>query len=110
MKFSDETSLHPISIQLQLHSGKLVFLVTNSVKPQAVSKFQAFVQELTTSDPDELYIRQIEKNAADETLSGSGLGLLIIMNNYQAKIGWKFETVQKDPEVISVTTMVQLAM
>lgn len=110
MKFSDETSLHPISIQLQLHSGSLVFLVTNSIKPQAVSKFQAFIQELTTSDPDELYIRQIEKNAADEMLSGSGLGLLIIMNNYQAEIGWKFETVQKDTEVISVTTMVQLAM
>lgn len=107
MKFNDETSLHPISIQLQLHSDRLVFLVTNSVKPQAVSKFQAYIQELITSDLDELYIRQLEKNAEDETPSGSGLGLLIMMNNYLAKIGWKFETDQND---IVVTTMVQLAM
>jgi hypothetical protein len=110
MKFNDDMSPHPISIRLQMHSDILVFTATNSIHPQVVRKFQAFIEELTTSDPDELYVRQLEKNAEDESEGGSGLGLLTMMNDYQAKVGWKFETVQKDPEAIAVTTMVQLTV
>ncbi len=108
MKFNDETSKYPISLMLQLHPDKLVFLSTNSVIPQALSSFQAFIEELMTSDPSELYIRQLEKNAQDESGSPSRLGFLTMMNDYMAKLGWKFKTVQKDPELITVTTMVQL--
>ena len=108
MKFNDETSPYPISIKLQLHSDRIVFVSTNSVYPQSVESFQAFLKELTTSDPGDLYIRQLEKNAEDESDSPSRLGFLTMMNDYLAKLGWKFETVQKDPEVITVTTMVQL--
>ena len=108
MTFNDETTEHPIRITLQLHEERLVFLATNSINPQAVGKFQAFIQELVTCDPGELYIRQLEQNAEDETRTGSGLGLLTMMNDYLAKLGWKFETVQTDPEVITVSTMVQL--
>lgn len=108
MKFNDETSPYPISIKLQLHSDRIVFISTNSVYPQSVESFQAFIEELTTSDPGDLYIRQLEKNAEDENESPSRLGFLTMMNDYLAKLGWKFETVQKDPEVITVTTMVQL--
>jgi hypothetical protein len=61
-----------------------------------------------TSDPNELYIHQLEKSAEDESNTISGLGILTMMNDYLAEIGWKFETVQKETEVISVTTMVQL--
>ena len=110
LKFNDETTSHPISIRLQMHSDRLVFTATNSIHPQTVGKFQAFIKELTTADLDELYMRQLEKNAEDESESGSGLGLLTMMNDYQAKVGWKFETVQKDPEAIAVTTMVQLTV
>ena len=108
MMFNDDTAERPIRITLQLHEERLVFLATNSINPQAVGKFQALIQELVTCDPGELYIRQLEKNAEDETRTGSGLGLLTMMNDYLAKLGWKFETVQKDPEVITVSTMVQL--
>ncbi|MDB9511289.1 DUF6272 family protein [Kamptonema animale CS-326] len=110
MKFNDETCQYPISIRLHLESGRVAFLMTNSIPPQAVDKFQAYIQELTTSDPNELYIYQLEKNAADENCTASGLGLLTMINDYEAKLGWKFETVQKDPEVIAVTTMVQLTV
>ena len=108
MKFSDETSHHPISLTLQMHSDKLVFLTTNSVHPQAIAKLQAFIQELTNSDPSDLYFRYLEQNPSDESQSVSGLGLLTMINDYQAQLGWKFETIQKDPEAIAVTTMVQL--
>lgn len=109
MKFNDEASQQPISIALHLYSDHVVFLVTNSIPPQAVNKFQAFIEELTSSDLEELYIRQLEKNATDE-YEESGLGLLTMMNDYLAKIGWKFASVAGEPEVITVTTMLQLTV
>ncbi len=110
MKFSDDTSPHPISLTLQMHSDKLIFLATNSVKPQTIAKFQAFIEELMNSDPSELYIRQLENNAEDESASVSGLGFLTMMNDYLAKLGWKFEALPEYPEAIAVTTMVQLTV
>jgi hypothetical protein len=110
IKFNDETSQYPISIHLQLHNDKLVFLTTNSISAEATEKFKAFIQELMTSDPNELYIHQLEKSAEDESNTISSLGILTMINDYLAEIGWKFETVQKETEVITVTTMVQLAV
>ena len=108
MKFNDETSDYPIDIKLQLESDGVIFSVANSISPKAVNKFQAYIQRLLASDPSELYIQQLENNAADDNCTGSGLGLLTMLSDYTAKIGWKFQTVQKEPEVIAVTTMVQL--
>ncbi|MEG4391649.1 DUF6272 family protein [Microcoleus sp. BROC3] len=108
MKFNDQTSEYPIDIKLHLESDRVIFSVANSITPQAVGKFQAYIQQLLTCEPSELYIQQLEKNATEESFTDSGLGLLTMLSDYTAKIGWKFKTVQKDPEVIAVTTMVQL--
>ncbi len=108
MKFNDESSEYPIDIKLQLESDRVIFSVANSISEQAVDKFQAYIQHLLASDPTELYIEQLEKNAAEESCTVSGLGLLTMLSDYSAQIGWKFQTVQKYPEVITVTTMVQL--
>ncbi|MEG4067829.1 DUF6272 family protein [Microcoleus sp. Pol11C2] len=110
MKFNDETSEYPIDIKLQLESDGMIFSVANSISPQSVDKFQAYIHQLLTSDPSELYIQRLEKNAADESCTNSGLGLLTMLTDYSAKLGWKFQTVHKDPEVIAVTTMVQLTV
>jgi len=108
MKFNNQTSEYPINIKLQLETDRVIFSVVNSISPQAVDKFQAYIQQLLASEPSELYIQQLEKNAADESCTDSGLGLLTMLTDYTVKIGWKFQTVHQDPEVIAVTTMVQL--
>lgn len=110
MKFSDETSNYPVSIGLYLKSDKLVFMVRNSLVLERVSKFQTFLQELTTSDPNDLYIQLLEQNAEDDTRTESRLGLLTMINDYQAILGWKFETVSTTPQLHTVTTMVQLTV
>lgn len=110
MKFNDEASQYPISIQLQLHSDRIVFCVTNSIPSQSVENFQAYIQNLINEDPQEMYIEQLERNAEDEFNSSSGLGLLTMINDYMALLGWKFETVKTEPEVITVSTMVQLTV
>lgn len=109
MKFSDETTQYPVTIQLHLDSNTMVFVVKNSINPYQVEKFLAFIHELTTCDPGDLYIRQLERNAL-ESGGESGLGLLTMVNDYQAKLGWKFEQVQTEPKAIAVTTMVQLTI
>ncbi|MBE9093886.1 ATP-binding protein [Tychonema sp. LEGE 07203] len=110
MKFNDETSDYPIDIKLQLENSRLIFSVANSIHPQAVGEFQAYIQHLLAFEPSELYIQQLEQNAAGDNCTDSRLGLLTMLNDYSAKIGWKFQTVQTHPEVISVTTMVQLTV
>ncbi|MDM8557590.1 DUF6272 family protein [Candidatus Parabeggiatoa sp. HSG14] len=110
MKFNDESSQYPVSIQLQLHDDHIVFCVTNSVFPKKVENFLAYIHKLTHSDPQELYLNQLERNAEEENESGSGLGLLTMINDYMAKIGWKFETITEEPKVIAVTTMVRLSV
>ena len=108
MKFNDDTSPQPISIALHLYNDSLVFLTKNTVPPPILDDFQAYLQQLTTSDPQELYIHQLEQNAADETSTASRLGFLTMINDYMATVGWKFETLAKTPPVTTVTTMVRL--
>jgi hypothetical protein len=83
-----------------------VLFATNSVSAEGLEKFQKFIQELLCSDPEKLYVQQIEKSAEEENSGASGLGFLTMINDYSAKIGWKFEIVQKEPKTIAVTTMV----
>lgn len=110
MKFNDEASPYPISLRLQMDSHRLVFLATNSITPQTADKFRVFITELINGDPNELYIRLLEKNAEEGSEDDSGLGLLTMINDYRAKLGWKFERVQTNPEATAVTTMVQLTL
>lgn len=110
MKFNDESSEYPISIQLQLHQDRIILYVTNSVSAIAVEHFQAFIKHIISTDPQELYIRQLEENAHSDGQASSGVGLLTMINDYTATLGWKFETIPGNSKTITVTTMVQLTI
>ncbi len=87
-----------------------VLIATNSVSPANLNKFKEFIQDLTSSDPDEFYFKQLEKSAEDKTGESSGLGFVTMINDYGATLGWKFESKPTEPEEITVTTMVQLPL
>jgi hypothetical protein len=53
---------------------------------------------------------KLEKLAEDENTQASGMGLITIMQDYLAQIGWKIENLEDNSEVKIVTTMVQLAI
>lgn len=108
MKFNDKNSNYSISIQFQLFHNELMLCVTNSIPPNNVEKFKVYIKELLNADLQDLYVRQIEIAEQDDSMTSSGLGLLTMIDDYNVKVGWKFETVQQCPEVIAVTTMVQL--
>lgn len=106
MKFSDADSAEAVMLTLQLYPDKLVFLTQNQVNAETEVQFRAFIQKLLTSDPAELYIQQIEQQALDEDSTSSGLGILTIVNDYAARVGWRFALVEGAGT--SVTTKVQL--
>ncbi|AFY40077.1 hypothetical protein Lepto7376_3928 [[Leptolyngbya] sp. PCC 7376] len=108
MKYNDYATEHPITVELKLYQEDLYFWVTNSINPNEINEFKSFLTELMNSDPEEIYFKQLEESAEDENSDSSGLGLLTMINDYSASLAWKFETVQQDPDITTVTTMVNL--
>lgn len=109
MKFSDTTSAEAVMLTLRLYPDKLAFLTTNRANPQTTTRLHAFIQQLLTTDPTELYIQQLEQSALNENSTSSGLGILTIINDYAAQIGWQFAAVAEGTGAI-VTTKVQFAI
>jgi hypothetical protein len=85
-----------------------VIFASNSVTQEGANKLKEFIEEILASDPIELYLQQLEKNAESESET-SGLGLLTMINDYSAKIGWKFEP-RSGSDTIGVTTVVKITV
>jgi len=107
MKFYDQTSHCSICIQIEWCKESLLFVVTNSIPNQAIEPFQAFLQTLINTDPQELWMEKLANHSEED--NSSGLGLLTMRLYYEAKLGWTFEILEKEPAVI-VTTTVQLTI
>lgn len=110
MKFNDEASHYKVRFGIHFMEGSTItaaIFATNSIKPDRVAQFQEFIQDLLSGDPSALYLQQVEKSAetGDEM---SGLGLLTMINDYGAKLGWRFETIAGDRPTTTVTTMAQI--
>ncbi|MEM7726164.1 MAG: DUF6272 family protein [Cyanobacteria bacterium P01_A01_bin.45] len=108
MKYCDCNADYPITVQVQLESNEIRLFLDNSIVPSTAEKFQGFIQELLSSDPEEMYINQLEKNAEEVEGTSSGLGFISMLTDYSAKLGWKFETLKQNPLLMNVTTMVRL--
>ncbi len=107
MKFHDQSSQLPICITLTLYAERLIFRTSNAIGAAALPNFQSFLDTLFAEDPQELYFRKLEESALEDSDS-SGLGILTMMNDYMATLGWKFESSSDDPTIVMVTTVVQL--
>ncbi len=92
----------------QLGQDITVLLSTiNKIDEKDVKHLQSYIHELLNSDPDELYITKIQQSLEDEGQGTSGLGLLTMINDYSANLGWKFERIE---DVFTVTTMAKMQM
>ncbi len=85
-----------IELRCGLEGDTFELAVMNRTEPTTAAKFQTVLAELTTRDPGELMIERIEANAADETSSASGLGILTLMNDYGVRMGWHFSDILED--------------
>ena len=113
IKFTEENSTYKVKFGIHFLADNEVVAVifaTNYANSQTVNKFQGFIKELLScDDPNELYLQQLEKNAETESET-SGLGLLTMINDYSAKIGWRFETIADGSDNIAVTTVAQITV
>ncbi|NEP11275.1 MAG: ATP-binding protein [Symploca sp. SIO2C1] len=113
MKFNLESSNSKVKLGVHfLDTADLIvaMFTKNSIDRNSAEKFQVFIQTLLACDPEEFYIQQVEASVEDENAEMSGLGFLTMINDYQAKLGWKFEALQSTPEIIEVTTMAQVSV
>jgi len=113
IKFHENTKNHQVKLGISFLEDTdmaIVIYTKNSIYSEKVQKYQAFINLLLTEDANELYIQQIETASAEEDSKASGLGLLTLINDYSAKLGWKFEPESSQPEIIAVTTMVQVVV
>ena len=111
MKFNDYLSKYYIKFGIHFLENKdlkAVIFATNSISEEGMKSFQKFILDLLSSDPEILYVEQIEKSVEEEADEASGLGLLTMINDYEAKLGWKFETISSQPQLIIVTSMAQI--
>ena len=92
-----------IELRCSLESGTFEAVVSNHASPEMAARFQSLLAEMTARDPGELLIERIEANAADEDSSASGLGLLTLMNDYGARLGWSFRDRQETGSLVVST-------
>ncbi len=105
MKYTDEASSYPVHLQLYLMPGDLRLYVTNSVTAAQALALQHFIHKMNNNSPEDFYMEQVEQAAADSSMRTSGLGLLAIREDFQAKLGWRFSA--PEPGQQRVTTMAQ---
>lgn len=111
MKFSSLNEEHPVKFGIHFIEDPemtVVLFTRNNITAEVQNKFQTFIQELLSSDPGELYLLQLERSAEEDSSHNSGLGFLTMINDYSAKLGWKFELLKDKTDKMAVTTLVQI--
>jgi len=103
VKFNYRPERNAISLELSMHAHVLRFYATNAIDPQAIERFQGWIRQLLGEPSSELYE---ERTRHDQP----GSGLLSLLNDHAARLAWKFERDPNDPQLVLVTTMVEVEM
>ncbi|ASP35455.1 ATP-binding protein [Labrenzia sp. VG12] len=98
-----------IEINSSLDADMFEIQIMNRVDPETATRFQAHLKDLLDREPGELLLERIEENALNPDSSGSGLGLLTLMSDYGAKLGWSFAS-ERVSEGVELTTYASLRL
>jgi hypothetical protein len=90
------------------HADDLVFLTMNQIDRPSEVRFRSLLEEITSGDPQQRLLARIEHNAMTHDSKASGLGLLTLMSDYQARLGWRFEAVGHEAGLSRLITMARL--
>ena len=80
-----------VTVRGALEAGEVVFIVSNGVSAEVLPALRQRFLELCDEDPSVLLIQQIEANVEQGSSSNSKLGLLTLLNDYGARLGWRLE-------------------
>jgi hypothetical protein len=99
-----------VAVEAGLHGSEFVLRLANHISSETSAGFQALLEEITTGDPGDLLLQRIEANAADAQSSGSGLGLLTLMNDYGVHFCWTFTPEPPTDGRVLLHTVARLAL
>ena len=95
-----------VNISCILSGAALTITVSNNLTEPSAESFRKTIEWLKSNDPFDLLMEKIEANALDPEASGSGIGLLTLMSDYEADLNWSFST----DLPINVTTIAKITM
>lgn len=96
-----------IILEADVTADIFLMRICNEIDVETSLRFQDILTEILAADPGELLIRQIEANAASDA-GVSGLGLLTLLADYDARMAWEFEASGEDR--VRLTTTASLAL
>ena len=108
MKFQAKDVIVSAKIVLALYEKEIIFYIQHGVTTEQALILQAFIENLLSHDAQELYLEAMRSSAKEENLNYSGMGLLSIICDHNAKLGWKIQSLPKDDKHKVVTTMTSL--
>jgi len=104
MKYHERHVNIPIGIYLELGIDSITVSASNGVGFNGAELYKSYVENMLKEDPGDLLVRQLEESSEEKNSKESCLGLLTIINDYGAKLGWRFEVHPAHSEVMTVTT------
>ncbi|HVW10554.1 MAG TPA: hypothetical protein VHC90_18325 [Bryobacteraceae bacterium] len=110
MKYHERGVDVPIGIHLELTKDQIAVRASNGVNPEQARQYKEFVERILKEDVGELLVRQLESNSGEATAQKSCLGLLTILNDYSARLGWEFDSDSGHPDIMTVTTRAVLSL
>jgi hypothetical protein len=110
MKYHERDVDIPVGIHLELTSDRIAVSVSNGIGAVQAERYSAFVADLLEGDAGDMLFRQQEESAKSNESTMSGLGLLTMMNDYGAQLGWRFEIHPVRLGMMTVTTSAVLAL
>jgi len=104
MKYHEREVDIPIRIHLELTGDCIAVSVSNGISGEQARSYQAFVKRVLGGDAGDLLVKQQEESARGIESTTSGLGLLTMISDYGAQLGWRFDAHPAQGEVMTVTT------
>jgi len=110
MKYHERDVEIPIQIHLELSSDHITVSVGNGIGVGQAQRYQAFIENLIEGDAAALLLRQQQENATCSDEAISCLGLLTMVCDYDARLGWLFDAYAEKPGALTVTTSAVLQL
>lgn len=104
MKYHERDADVPIGIHLELAKDHIRVSASNGVGAGQAQEYQTFLKQIVEENAGDLLLRQLEETARGTESTKSCLGLLTMINDYGAQLGWQFETHAAHAKVMTVTT------
>jgi len=106
MKYTAPTQKIMTSMSLCLLDNQVIFETENETTHDCFKQYKETMDVLLNCNPSELFLIRLEQNAIHE--NSANLGLLTMLNDYNVKLGWKYQT--SSQQKMRVITQVQMAI